>query len=81
MGSFQENVAHGTPRTSLGKRLQQERQRYNFSQEALAEALGTTARSIRRWEQDQAIPHFHYRKQLCRLFNISAEDLFGLLNR
>ncbi len=64
---------------SLGQRLVRERLRLNFSQEEVARALGTTARSINRWEHDKAVPHPHYRQQLCRVFNVSSEALFGTL--
>ena len=60
-----------------GLRLRQERQRRHLSQEALAEALGTSARSISRWEQGQAIPQGYARLQLCRLFGLRPEELFG----
>ena len=62
---------------SLGQRLRHERERCNWSQERLAEAVGVTARSINRWEQDKAIPYPHYREQLCRVFNVATSTLFG----
>ena len=62
---------------SLGQRLRRERERLNWSQERLAEAVGTTARSINRWEQDKVIPHPHFRALLCRVLNVSADALFG----
>ena len=41
-------------KVAFGERLAQARTRLNLSQEALAEAVGTTARSISRWEHNQA---------------------------
>lgn len=62
---------------SLGQRLVRERLRLHWSQEEVAQALGTTARSVNRWEHDKAVPHPHYRQQLCHVFHVSRESLFG----
>ncbi|EFH89900.1 helix-turn-helix transcriptional regulator [Ktedonobacter racemifer] len=61
----------------FGNRLRQERLRRHLSQEALAEALALSARSIRRWEQGQALPQASVRLQLSRFFGLRLEDLFG----
>ncbi|GHO97453.1 hypothetical protein KSF_075010 [Reticulibacter mediterranei] len=60
----------------FGARVRQQRLRLHLSQEALAEALGISARSIRRWEQEQAIPQVAIRLQLSRFFGLHPEDLF-----
>src|SRR5437764_9488520 len=62
---------------SLGERLRRERQRLNWSQERLAEAIGATAMSIHRWEHDQALPQARYRERLCLVFNTGAETFFS----
>ncbi|HJT57476.1 MAG TPA: helix-turn-helix transcriptional regulator, partial [Ktedonobacteraceae bacterium] len=49
--------------TSVGQRLRRERERLNWSQERLAEAIQTTAGSINRWENDKTLPQPHYREQ------------------
>ena len=61
---------------SLGQRLRHERRRLNWSQERLAEAVGTTVMSIHRWEHDQAIPQARYRERLCQVFNTGTDALF-----
>ncbi|MFL5656929.1 MAG: FxSxx-COOH system tetratricopeptide repeat protein [Ktedonobacteraceae bacterium] len=63
---------------TLGERLRRERKNLNWSQDQLAREIGTSALSINRWEHDKTIPRPYYRKQLCRVFNISAEALFNL---
>jgi len=61
----------------LGERLRQERLRRHLSQEALAEALGISVKSIGRWEQGRAIPQGYTRLQLSRFFSVSPEELFA----
>lgn len=61
----------------VGKRLRQERLRRHLSQEALAEVLDISSRSIRRWEQGRAIPQASMRLVLSRFFEIPPEELFA----
>src|SRR2546429_125581 len=58
--------------------LKIERELRGWSQAKLAETLGTTTRSVSRWEQGLALPYPHYREQLCILFDKTAKEL-GLL--
>lgn len=58
--------------------LKIERELRGWSQTKLAEKLGTTSRSVNRWEQGLALPYPHYCKQLCNLFGKTAKEL-GLL--
>ena len=60
----------------FGTRLRRERVRRQLTQEALAEALGVSPRSIARWERGQAIPQASVRVQLSRFFEVSPEELF-----
>ena len=62
---------------TIGQRLRHERERLNWSQEDLAQEIGTTPLSINRWEHDKAFPRPRYRAELCRVFNKSAEALFA----
>lgn len=61
----------------FGRRLAQARIRLHLSQEALAEAVGVTSRSIIRWEQDVSIPQPYYRERLCAVLQSTPEALFG----
>jgi len=63
---------------SVGKRLRRERLRLHMSQEDLAEALGVTARTVSRWEHDQAFPFATHQKQLSRIFCVEPINLFGI---
>src|SRR5437879_5821461 len=59
--------------------LKVERQKRGWSQSKIAEALGTTVRTVSRWEQGIAVPSHYYRAQLCSLFGKNAKQL-GLLS-
>jgi transcriptional regulator with XRE-family HTH domain len=58
--------------------LKAERERRGWSLVKLAEQLGTTTRTVSRWEQGLVIPYPYYREQLCLLYEKTAEEL-GLL--
>jgi len=58
--------------------LKVERELRGWSQAKLAEEIGTTTRSVSRWEQGLALPYPHYREQLCNIFGKTAKEL-GLL--
>jgi transcriptional regulator with XRE-family HTH domain len=55
--------------------LKAARKQQGWSQAQVAEALGITERTVRRWEQGLVIPYPYYRQQLCTLFGKTAEDL------
>jgi len=59
--------------------LKLEREQRGWSQGRIAEAIGTTIRTVSRWEQGIAMPSPYYREQLCTLFGKNARQL-GLLS-
>lgn len=59
--------------------LKAEREKRGWSLAKLAEVLGTTTRTVSRWEQGLAVPYPYYREQLCILYGKTAEEL-GLLS-
>ncbi len=63
-------------KVAFGERLAQARTRLQLSQEALAEVIGTTARSISRWEHNQALPQQYYLERLCEALQTTPEALF-----
>jgi tetratricopeptide (TPR) repeat protein/transcriptional regulator with XRE-family HTH domain len=73
---LEQNKKHPAGANSLGQRLRQARERLHWSQERLGEAIGTSARSINRWEHDKAVPQSYARQQLCRVLNLSPVVLF-----
>jgi WD40 repeat protein/transcriptional regulator with XRE-family HTH domain/adenylate kinase len=56
--------------------LKRERMRHRWSQEELAEKIGSTAKTVSRWENAQTQMPGHYLcRQLAQVFDMSLEDL------
>ena len=66
------DVPSSTPANVL---LRQERIRRNWRQQDVADQLGTTAVTVKRWERGSQQPGAYYRVKLCALFGKSAEEL------
>lgn len=60
------------------KRLKHEREQRGWSQEKLAEQVGTSFENISRWERGITVPQPHFREKLCKLFGKNALEL-GLI--
>lgn len=59
--------------------LKYERELRGWSQAKIAEEIGTTVRTVSRWEHGLAIPYPYFREQLCTLFGKNAVEL-GLIS-
>lgn len=59
-------------------RLARERQRRGWSQQEVADQVGTTPLNVSRWERGLTKPSPYFRHQLVALFNLSAQAL-GIL--
>jgi transcriptional regulator with XRE-family HTH domain len=55
--------------------LKTERERRGWSQSKVAELLGTTTRTVIRWEQGEAVPYPYYRERLCTVYGKDAKQL------
>lgn len=55
--------------------LQRARELLNMSQGDVARLLGTTVRSISRWELGERTPSAYFRSQLCELYQQRADEL------
>ncbi len=62
----------------MNTHLRQERIGRNWRQRDLAEQLGTTVITVKRWERGYQQPSTYFRVKLCTLFGKSAEEL-GLI--
>lgn len=60
---------------TLGNRLYEMRKSKGLSQENVAEMLGVTRQTISKWETDQSTPDFDKIIPLCKLYEISTQEL------
>lgn len=61
----------------IGKFIAENRKKAGFSQESLAEALDISNRSISKWERGICLPETTKMPEICKLFNITINDLFS----
>ena len=52
----------------------------SLSQSEVAEAIGTSANTVSRWERGIATPSLYYRRKLADLFGLDPQELFSDLN-
>lgn len=60
---------------SLGERLMNLRKEKHLSQEEVADRLNVTRQTVSKWELDQSTPDFDKIIPICRLYEISTEEL------
>jgi transcriptional regulator with XRE-family HTH domain/tetratricopeptide (TPR) repeat protein len=56
-------------------RLKRAREHRGMTQEEVAEAVGSIAHTVSRWERGLTLPGPRFRRKLCELFGMSAEEL------
>ena len=61
----------------IGKFIAKKRQENNYTQESLAEALDISNRAISKWERGICLPDASRIPEICKLFNITINDLFS----
>lgn len=61
----------------IGKFIAKCRKDKNLTQEQLAEKLGTTNKSISKWENGICLPDSSLYESLCAILNISINELFA----
>src|SRR5947209_8531208 len=59
----------------LRERLTQARYHRDWSQQELADLLGTTPLNVSRWERGLTSPNPYFRHKLCALFGLSEVEL------
>lgn len=62
---------------NIGEKIQIRRKELGLSQEQLADQLKVSRQSISKWEQDGALPDFINGIALCKLLNITPEELIS----
>ena len=60
---------------TLGERLTDLRKKKGLSQEEVAEKLNVTRQTVSKWELDQSTPDFDKIVPICKLYNITSEEL------
>jgi transcriptional regulator with XRE-family HTH domain len=71
-------IKEETPRRLPNALLRRAREERNWSQQEVADQIGTTLVNVSRWERNVTSPQPYYRQKLCALFGKSAHEL-GLL--
>ncbi|MBR3204166.1 helix-turn-helix transcriptional regulator [Candidatus Saccharibacteria bacterium] len=61
----------------IGKYIARKRQENNYTQESLAEKLDISSRSISKWERGICLPDSTNMAKLCKMFNISYNELLS----
>ena len=61
----------------IGKFIQEKRKEQNLTQNDLAEKLNITDRAISKWENGNCLPDAGTMPELCKILNISINDLFS----
>lgn len=64
-----------SPSHNYGQRLRYYRKLKAWDQKRLAREVGTTTRSIVRWEQGETLPELRFQQRLCELFGKDPEEL------
>ena len=64
---------------SIGKIIRKVRKEKNLTQEELAEQLYVTSQAVSKWENETSLPDISQIVPLCRVLEISADELFGIL--
>lgn len=63
---------------NLGEKLKELRNQNNYSQNALAEELGVSRQTVSYWETGKTQPPVEILITLCKLYQISLDELVGI---
>ena len=61
----------------IGRFIQEKRKELKLTQSDLAEKLNITDRAISKWENGKCLPDAGTTPELCKILNISINDLFS----
>lgn len=61
----------------IGKFIAEKRREKNLTQEALAERLGVSNKTVSKWENGKSMPDYAVVEALCRELDISVAELLG----
>lgn len=60
---------------TLGERIKEQRKKLNYSQEKIAEMVGTSRQAVTKWETDLSMPCMENMIRLAEVFGISLNEL------
>src|SRR5579864_5450675 len=60
---------------TFGVILKTERELRNWTRDCLAQQIGSTSKTIARWERGETLPRVHFQQKLCVIFDKSPQDL------
>lgn len=63
---------------NIGDMISKTRQNKNMTQEEFASRLGVTPQAVSRWERGNGLPDISLIEGICKVLDISANDLFGI---
>jgi len=76
------NTNYGGYSMSIGTTIRKLRRERDMTQDALAEALGITAKAVSQWENGKTQPDLSLIQPLCHLFDVTADELLEInINR
>lgn len=61
----------------IGKFLASLRKENNLTQEDIAEKLNVNVKSVSRWENGRNLPDSSIMKEICKIYNVSINELFN----
>lgn len=67
--------------SKFGNRISRLRQNKNMTQEQLAARIGVTPQALSRWERGQSLPDLSLLTEVCRILEVSADELLGISNK
>ncbi len=62
----------------IGPKIKEYRNKLGITQKDLADQLHVTYQAVSRWENDDAEPSFDTIRMMCKVFNCTTDDLFGI---
>lgn len=62
---------------SFSDKLMEQRKKYGFSQEQLAEKMGVSRQAVSRWETENTLPDAYNLKKISELFHVSIDYLLA----
>ena len=64
----------------IGERIKELRSEYSLSQAKLGEFLTVSQDTVSLWENSKALPTVEYIILMCKIFDVSADYLLGLID-